>query len=205
MRVNLILLLSLLLIATTGHSQQELRQRLVGKQTLADIMEVVDQYYSENPEEEIEFESNYLHWKRWEWYMSGRLGHGGAFVNIPEMLFKGLAEKNRMPSGERNINSGWNFVGPSTTPLQNPSALYNGIGRVDRIVFHPSNPNIIFIGTPAGGLWSTIDGGSTWNNLTDNLPSIGISGFVITPSNTSIMYLLTGDGDSNIGGFVEDV
>src|SRR4030095_14789773 len=60
--------------------------------------------------------------------------------------------------------------------------------------------NIIFICTPNGGLWNTLNGGSTWNNLTDNHPAIGVSGFVITPSNTSIMYLLTGDGDTNFPG-----
>ena len=186
-------------------SQAELKQLLTGKSTLAEIMEVVDLYYEEHPEAENEFESDYLHWKRWEWYMSGRLGHGGEFVNISEMLLKGLRDKKSMEQPkERNINSGWTFMGPSSSPLQNSSALYNGIGRVDRITFHPTNQNIIFIGTPAGGLWGTLDGGATWNNLTDNLPSIGISGIVITPSNTSIMYLLTGDGDSNIGGFVSD-
>ncbi len=187
--------------------QQVLKEQLVGKTTLAEIMEVVDKYYEDHPEDENEFESDYLHWKRWEWYMSGRLGPHGEFVNISEMLMRGLREKNSMlEHKERNINSGWTFMGPSTSPLQNPDALYNGIGRVDRIVFHPTNTNIIFICTPAGGLWSTLNGGTTWNNLTDNLPSIGVSGFVITPSNTSIMYLLTGDGDSNMGpgGLVED-
>jgi hypothetical protein len=138
--------------------------------------------------------------------MSSHLGHGGEFVNIPDMLMKGLSDKEKMipPSSDRNINSGWTFMGPSTYPYQNLDAQGNGIGRVDRITFHPTNANIFFICTPAGGLWGTLNGGSTWNNLTDHLPAIGISGFVITPSNTSIMYLLTGDGDSNIGGFVED-
>ncbi len=107
---------------------------------------------------------------------------------------------------ERNINSGWTFVGPSSSPLLNAGALYNGIGRVDRIVFHPSNSNIIFLCTPAGGLWNTLNGGTTWNNLTDYLPSIGISGFVISYANTSDMYLLTGDGDSNTPtGFVNNI
>jgi hypothetical protein len=185
--------------------QSSLESRLEGKQTLAEIMEVVDAYYAEFPEKaEGEFESEYLHWKRWEWYMSSRLGHGGKFVNVPELLMDGIREKERMETpDERNINSGWTFMGPSTVPLQNPNALYNGIGRVDRITFHPTNANIIFIGTPAGGLWSTLNGGSSWNNLTDNLPSLGISGFVISYDNTSVMYLLTGDGDSKGTGLVD--
>ena len=172
-------------------------------------MPVVEKYYKEHPEpvddDEEEFESELLHWKRWEWYMSGRLGHGGEFVNIPEMLMAGLKEKDKMDQPhDRNINSLWTFVGPSSSPLQNNFALYNGIGRVDRIVFHPGNANIIFICTPAGGVWNTLNGGASWNNLTDQLPSVGASGFVVSWADNSIMYLLTGDGDSSRGGLVQD-
>ncbi len=196
----LFLALVFFLATPFAFSQKDLHELLIGKTTLNEIMPVVDQYYNNHPPEnngEPEFESEWLHWKRWEWYMSGRLGHGGEFVNISEKLIEGLHEKENMPhSHDRNINSGWTFVGPSASTVLNDTAYFNGLGRVDRIVFHPTNPNIIFICTPGGGLWSTLNDGSSWNNLTDNLPSLGISGFVISYTNTSIMYLLTGDGDS---------
>ena len=179
-------------------SQKELSGLLAGKQNLTEIMTVVDSFYEANPEltGNVEEESPLLHWKRWEWYMSGRLGRHGEIVNIPEKLMEGLRQKERMQQNhERNINSGWTFVGPSNSTNSGEGEL-NGIGRVDRIVFHPTNPNIIFICAPSGGLWSSLNAGSTWNNLTDNLPSIGASGFVISYANTSTMYLLTGDGDS---------
>lgn len=192
-------LLILCLLAVPVFGQEDLKEKLKGKSTLSAIMHEVDAYYRAHPEAEADdFESEYLHWKRWEWYMSSRLGPHGEFVNIPQMLLRGLEEKERMTSAEdRNINASWTFMGPSTYPLQNPDALYNGLGRVDRITFHPTNANIIFICTPAGGLWNTLNGGSSWNNLTDHLPAVGISGFVISYANTSVMYLLTGDGDSN--------
>ncbi|HLF63114.1 MAG TPA: hypothetical protein VI603_05165 [Saprospiraceae bacterium] len=197
------LILLLFVTINTTHGQEALNQRLTGKTTLSEIMKVVDQYYRENPEahEEGEYESAYLQWKRWEWYMSGRLGHGGDLVNIPAYLMRGLEEKERMTAQhlERNVNSAWTFMGPSSSPLLNDAALYNGIGRVDRIVFHPANASIIFLCTPAGGLWNTLNGGTLWNNLTDQLPAVGISGFVISYANTSDMYLLTGDGDSGLG------
>src|SRR5258706_5632915 len=119
-------------ISFSVHAQEELKELLAGKSTLSEIMPVVDQYYKNHPEEGgEEFESEYLEWKRWEWYMSGRLGHGGEFVNISELLMKGLKEKNEMEvSHDRNINSGWTFMGPSSSPLQNNSALNNEVGRV---------------------------------------------------------------------------
>jgi hypothetical protein len=184
--------------------QEQLKERLVGKAILSEIMQTVDAYYQEYPETQTRDraeESDLLHWKRWEWYMSGRLGPEGEFVNIPEMLMHGVRATEKMEQTQsdeqRSINSNWIFIGPSTSPMLNQDATGNGIGRIDRIVFHPTNANIIFLCTPAGGLWNTLNGGTSWNNLTDYLPSIGISGFAITPSNPSVMYVLTGDGDSN--------
>jgi hypothetical protein len=167
-------------------------------------MDVVDAYYQKDtvnrpePEEGESEESEYLQWKRWEWYMSSHLGSRGEFVNISEKLMAGLQEKEKMEiPQDRNINSLWTFVGPSVSQPYGQGSL-NGIGRVDRITFHPTNPNIIFICTPAGGLWNTLNGGTTWNNLTDFLPAVGISGFVISYANTNDQYILTGDGDSNL-------
>jgi len=202
------IILSILIFAFPydGNAQENLDQLLQGKTTLRQIMPVVDDFFRKQPKQENkeEFESEYLHWKRWEWYVSGRLGPQGEFVNSTALLFEGLKAKDRMHVGEdRNINSNWSFIGPSSSPLGNNSALYNGLGRVDRVYFHPTNPSIVYIATPAGGLWNTLNDGITWNNLTDHLPSLGISGFVISWANTSDMYLLTGDGDSDAGGLVE--
>jgi photosystem II stability/assembly factor-like uncharacterized protein len=196
----------LLFFLTPLSGQQTLIDQLQGKDTLWQIMDVVDRYYEPlSPMNNSEFESDWIHWKRWEWYMSGRLGRNGEFVNNSELLLAGIREKEKMESrNERNINSGWTFMGPSTSPLHNPNELYNGIGRVDRIAFHPTDQNTIYIGTPAGGLWRTTNGGTAWTNLTDNIPSLGISGIVVSYANANHIYILTGDGDSNISGFVEN-
>ncbi len=204
------LVLLILACGTNAESQNisdELRVLLAGKTTLTDIMAVVDDYYlEENELDGIEYESDYLKWKRWEWFMSSHLGSGGEFVDISHRL---LSARNRVdqqfPQENRNINSSWIFAGPSSSPLGNANALYNGLGRVDRIAFHPTDVNTIFLGTPAGGLWKTTNHGTSWTNLTDHLPSLGISGIVISHANTNTIYLLTGDGDSNTGnGLVEE-
>ena len=192
--------------AESQNVSDELRDLLAGKTTLTEIMAVVDAYYSdENDQDSDEYESDYLKWKRWEWYMSSHLGPDGEFVDISHRL---LSARNRVdqqfPPDTRNINSSWIFAGPSSSPLGNPSALYNGVGRVDRIAFHPSDVNTIYIGTPAGGLWKTTNDGTSWTNLTDHLPSLGISGIVVSHANANTIYILTGDGDSNTGGFVEE-
>ncbi|MEI8136145.1 MAG: T9SS type A sorting domain-containing protein, partial [Bacteroidota bacterium] len=47
-----------------------------------------------------------------------------------------------------------------------------------------------------GGLWKSTNGGTSWTTNTDNLGVIGCSDLAIDPTNTSIMYLATGDGDA---------
>ena len=90
--VRCIFQISLLLVSISSPAQALLSERLEGKSTLADIMSEVDRYYENDVVDVNEFESKYLKWKRWEWYMSGRLGHGGAFVNVPALLIQGMKE-----------------------------------------------------------------------------------------------------------------
>ena len=62
----------------------------------------VDAYYQTHQEEreadDEEYQNDFQeaperHWKRWEWYMSSRLGPEGEFVNIYEKTAKALSVK----------------------------------------------------------------------------------------------------------------
>jgi photosystem II stability/assembly factor-like uncharacterized protein len=85
---------------------------------------------------------------------------------------------------------------------QGPFYSDNGIGRIDKIAFHPTNPNIMYAGSPYGGLYKSLDGGTSWYNTSPNLPSLGISGIAIDPINPQIVYVLTGDANSSDLGIV---
>ena len=182
----------------------ELKRQLGGKQNLSDIMNTVKDYYKDpatiNRIGTVGVNRSLKRWTRYEWYMSGRLGPNGEFVNINQKIFDATYNQagsiqNRTNAVQSNSGS-WTPVGPLNTN--------NGIGRVDRLAFHPTDPDIVYAGTTAGGLWRTTDAGANWTNLSADIPSGGISGIVIDPINPNIIYILTGDGDSNIGGFVQD-
>jgi photosystem II stability/assembly factor-like uncharacterized protein len=80
----------------------------------------------------------------------------------------------------------------------------DGLGRFDKIAFHPSNPNIIFAGSPHGGLFKTTNGGNNWDAVSAFLPALGISGIAINPTNPDIIYILTGDGNSTDASLVNE-
>lgn len=73
-----------------------------------------------------------------------------------------------------------------------------GIGRIDAIVVDKNNDDIMYAGSPAGGLWKTINKGQSWSCLTNSIPkAIGVSCIAIdytTSPNT--IFIATGDRDS---------
>ncbi|MBL0359155.1 MAG: hypothetical protein IPP72_20840 [Chitinophagaceae bacterium] len=81
--------------------------------------------------------------------------------------------------------------------LQGPYNSDNGIGRFDKIAFHPTDANTIFAGSAFGGLFKTPNGGATWYPVSAYLPSLGVAGIAIHPANPGIIYILS--GDANIG------
>ena len=184
-------------------------------------MKVVDSFYSKQT---IDIQNNggdglvkLKHWKRWEWEMGRSLGENETYVNRSQMIWDAFI-KNPRPSKnstKNNINGlsgSWEQIGVEESTLSNDTlqtytspnssiAYANGVGRVDRIAFHPTNVNIFYLATPYGGLWKTTNGGLNWQCLTDQIPSIGISGIVIDKNNTNTLYILTGTADYQLNSF----
>jgi photosystem II stability/assembly factor-like uncharacterized protein len=71
-------------------------------------------------------------------------------------------------------------------------------GRIRAIAIKPNDPDIIFIGSVAGGLWKSTDAGSTWTVVNDFLPNLAITSIVYDPTNLNILYAATGEGFNNI-------
>ncbi len=136
----------------------------------------------------------YKQFKRWEWFWESRLLPNGEFpsptINIDEYQ-KYYASLSKNKYNKTLSSDNWEFKGPATSP-----GGYYGLGRLNCIAFHPTNKQIFWVGSPAGGLWKTTDGGSTWATNTDGLPVLGVSDIAIDPTNTNIMYIATGDGDA---------
>src|SRR5690606_2469765 len=60
----------------------------------------------------------------------------------------------------------------------------------------PNNSNTVYIGSPAGGIWKSIDAGVNWQPMSDYLPQIGVSGIVVDHTNSNVIYIATGDKDA---------
>ena len=73
-------------------------------------------------------------------------------------------------------------------------------GRTTAIVIDPSDANIAYVGTAQGGLYRTLDGGSTWTPLLDHALALAVGSVVFDPADTTHNTLLVGTGESNFSG-----
>lgn len=78
---------------------------------------------------------------------------------------------------------------------------FNVAGRVRSIIVDPSDNThqTWFAGSASGGIWKTTNAGSTWVNMTSDLPNLATTSLAISQSNPDILYAGTGEGFSGIG------
>lgn len=66
-------------------------------------------------------------------------------------------------------------------------------GRVVCMAIDPNNTNNLWVGSASGGIWKSINAGSSWVSVPTNLPVLGVSSILIDPSNSNIIYAGTGE------------
>lgn len=213
MKHNIFIIILLIMAAKAGSQSlgEQLNNRLKNKKNYNEIMRIIDSIYAASPADIRENGGDglpkYKHWWRWSWYMKRRLDENGNLVDITkrklELVEQLRRERTKNKSARSSLPGSWEPIGCDTSGYS-PNAsnsFANGTGRFDRIAFHPTDASTFYIGAPFGGLWKTTDGGETWKCLTDTIPSIGVSGIVVSYNNANTVYILTGQGDgpNNLG------
>lgn len=129
--------------------------------------------------------------KRWEYMMQSRVNPDGS-LPVPEAAYNAYTEYQNK---SRSMAGSWVNMGPSQIPSPGPPG-YLGLGRLNVVAFHPTDPNKLYVGAPAGGMWQTSNGGNTWETHTDTLPTLGVSAIVVDFSNPQNILIGTGDRDA---------
>ncbi|MDI6765662.1 MAG: SdrD B-like domain-containing protein [Bacteroidota bacterium] len=87
----------------------------------------------------------------------------------------------------------WSNIGPTGVVSTFPSQWGIVSGRVRAIAVHPNDPNIVYIGAAAGGIWKTTNGGSSWQDVGVDLASLTFGAISIDPNNPDIIYAGAGE------------
>jgi PKD repeat protein len=210
-KLSLTFALSFLLFNTNVFAQDWVKMMNDPNANFYDVQAAFNKWYSVHkpeidndkdaikPGEEHEEDGNYLLYKRWEYMMQPRTYPSG---KIPDVLaitkeYQDFlnTQNNKKSSHKLQSTATWTYAGNTSIP--------NGgdCGRVNRIRIDPNNSSILYACSPSGGLWKSINGGTSWAPLTDNLLGIGTSDVAIDPTNSNVMYLATGDGDGIDGSY----
>ncbi len=132
--------------------------------------------------------------QRWLWDNRFAIQPNGIEKLTPQ--FEDVKKFVKFDNAKLQSEANWIPIGPKEMAPTYESRSGHGLGRVNCVAFHPNDPDILWIGTPGGGVWKSYNSGKSWIPLTDFLPTLAISYIAVDPKNPDIVYICTGDYDT---------
>jgi len=68
-------------------------------------------------------------------------------------------------------------------------------GRVTAFAVDPRDENVFYVGTASGGLWKTVNAGTTFKPVFDNEAVASIGALAVDPLRPDIVWAGTGEGN----------
>ncbi|GAB4156862.1 MAG: hypothetical protein Tsb0033_07980 [Winogradskyella sp.] len=168
-------------------SGQDYRQLIIeGNHTVDYISEVAEQHFDSVGRGRG---TGFKIFKRWQYFAERAMDETGR-LKSPEFYYNELENFNSNFISEgfaaRTTVGTWEEMGP--TYWDATSGWNPGVGRITSLAIDDSNLDHIIAGSETGGVWKSLDGGSTWTVLSDNLSNIDVYALTIDPTNSSTYY-----------------
>jgi len=122
------------------------------------------------------------------WFYRQRLTGDG---QVPVRARSRALAAARETGGLADASGDWQSVGP-----------VNVGGRVTAIAVDPNDPQRVWVGAAAGGVFLTTDGGASFVPVFDEQVALSIGALAAHPSDSNTLYV--GTGEDNGGGFSYD-
>ncbi|WP_298781711.1 T9SS type A sorting domain-containing protein [uncultured Polaribacter sp.] len=145
---------------------------------------------------------------RWASFWKDRVDASGQFPTSNLGYFNAgiLNEKGKIAVtklSQKKSTENWVNIGPQDLPDENGYSNPPQMGRLNCFlrIKHPTNRalDILFVGAPSGGIWKSIDGGTTWLPKLETVSGIGVTDIKTTSDatfenyTTKPIYVSTGD------------
>src|SRR5262245_41418531 len=69
-------------------------------------------------------------------------------------------------------------------------------GRIGEVVVHPTEKSTWYVAVHSGGVWKTVNAGTTWTPLFDAQASYSIGHIAIDPNNPLVLWVGSGENNS---------
>jgi len=183
-KITLLILFIGFALNLNGQDYQQLIAE--GTYTVEYISEVAEKHFDVVGRERG---TGYKPFKRWQYFAERAMDETGK-LKSPEFYYNELEYYNSKINNEglasRTVVGTWEEMGPT---YWNATSGYNpGVGRITSIAVDEGNLNHIIAGSQTGGVWRSIDGGTSWAVLTDNLANIDVYALAIDPTNSNTYY-----------------
>ena len=113
-------------------------------------------------------------------------------AQVSDVMTKAVMVRDSLPPADGSL---WRFEGPSG--IQH--GLHTGLGldpfsgRINEVAIDPRNPLIMYATGATGGVWKTVDSGTTWTPRSAGFPIQSATAVALDPSSPSNVYVGTGD------------
>ena len=81
----------------------------------------------------------------------------------------------------------WRNIGPSSMG-----------GRITSIAGIPGNPAMVYVATASGGLFKTVNAGTTWTPIFDHAATISIGDIAVDSHNPDVVWLGAGEANARM-------
>ncbi len=115
----------------------------------------------------------------------------------PNIVYAGTSKGRRSIDGDfpaRPSFGMYKSTNGGETWMEINKGLQTSLININCLAVHPTDPNIVYIGTWKDGVFKTTDGGESWLMKSNGLVSADIRSLAIDPQNPEIVYVGLGEG-----------
>jgi len=116
-------------------------------------------------------------------------------VILALMATPAMAKKKAVEEPEKKDDAPMSAATFSGLKMRNIGPAINS-GRVSDFAVQPDAHHIIYVATASGGLWKTVNSGTTWTPVFDKQKSYSIGCVTLDPTNPNVVWVGTGENNS---------
>ncbi|WP_367391769.1 hypothetical protein [Lewinella sp. LCG006] len=174
-------------IPATAQIYQELSQDT--NLTFQEIVDISERHFEKTGKGKGK---GYKQFQRWKYWAERNLDEQGSVRSQRQALDAYLDFVDKSSSAPAKFLGSYTELGPQSAI--NTSTWSSGLGRVSAIGLDPNNDNHIIVGSPTGGIWKTMDLGTSWTPIFDDQALIDVYALEISHGNPDHYWAGLSDG-----------
>ena len=181
LRTSIVVLLSFLTLTLSGQIQLGFLEDT--NLTFQEKVDQAERFFDQQGRGKGTGYKQFLRWK----YRAERTLDSQGYVLTEENSIKEFDRFVAKNSSRQRSMSTWVEKGPLSAT--NTSTWSSHIGRLSNIAIDPNNDNHLVVTSLGGGVWKTLDEGSTWTPLFDQESSMSLQSAMISHGNADHYYI----------------